>query len=209
MVHVYPPLGRPFGVMALLDAAVCCALLAFTPHGGTQRTVEVPGQHVNTHFQPDGHSLSRVHDGSSRQRTLRLAQNPLPTVVWKQAQLRLFWQVKLFRSGASHLMAQWQLPFSRSAPPFLRHRRRWRRVRASALSAKPMLESAAPSTLYPAHFIACRLEIPFSASPLASSSRSSNTITAPSPRGQDQRINPTLLIKKFKYEGLQGLAQLP
>ena len=81
------------------------------------------------------------------------AQKPLPPTVLKQVQLLLPLQWNRLKSLV-HLTAQWHLPFSTGAPPFLRHLRRARRPRASALSAKPILESVAPSRLYPAHYIA-------------------------------------------------------
>jgi hypothetical protein len=76
----------------------------------------------------------------------------------------LFLQTNLDVS-TPHLKPQWQLPFSSGVPPFLRHLRRLRRERASAVSANPKVESVAPSALYPAHFIAWRLEMSFSAIP--------------------------------------------
>ncbi len=105
-------------------------------------------------------------------------QKPVPSVVCMQKQLGLLAQTN-WLGTSPQLKAQWQLPFSKGVPPILRHLRRALRLRASAVSAKPMLASEAPSTLYPAHLIAWRLEMSFSASPLASSSRSSNTSTPP------------------------------
>ena len=159
------------------DAVLCLLLVVDDEQAGKQTGCE---QHVSvTHLEPDGQLLLEVHRLSELHAWPDTAQKPLPSAVFRQKQLGLFPHAKGDADVAPHLNAQWHCPLSSGAPPLLRHLRRWRAVRASALSAKPMLESVAPSTLYPAHFIAWRLEMSFSASHLASSSRSSNTSSLP------------------------------
>ena len=118
------------------------------PYGGQEgaQTLGPAGQHVLTmHFQPDGHSLLEEHV-SAGHCPLKSAQKPLPSMVWAQEQFRLLSQANLASKGPQ-LKAQLHSPCSRGVPPLLRHLRCWLRVRASAESAKPMLESVAPSTL--------------------------------------------------------------
>ena len=127
-------------------------------------------QQVRAHTHPVGQSWLVVHSvmlGESQGKAACAQKVPPPTVpVQKQpgvfrhrGKVGLISQLPGLRQPLPHvfppaqvfpLLQQYWFARGRSPqtmPPRSRHLRRWRRVRALALSAKPMLESAAPTKL--------------------------------------------------------------
>jgi hypothetical protein len=149
---VPPDLYR--GSLVSVPEPLCRAAACYRRrHTGKQRGAR-PQHVLIMHLNPCRHSLLEEHTSRVPHNEPKLAHTPLPsTVSWQAHVPSVSGQTNLARP-ASQFPAHLHSPPSRGVPPFLRHLRRWRRVRASAVSADPMPESAAPSTPYPAHFSA-------------------------------------------------------